>query len=486
MKDRLIRFLNPMKHLGERKYSLWFPLLTTLSTAAILEYVSNSILGNPDAVGMLAIVLFLALIIYFSFREGVGGGMISVVITLAYYLYIIYSHNYEAERYEAGIRTTFLLGLVYFLVAWIIGWLKQNLDVLIERESDERHRLRAIIQQLPVRVVITNSQGIVTQVNRQIEAIYGVRVPIGFDVKKDSLVEVADTDGKTITPANTPIYHSLQSGKVIVGKEFSLLRNDGKTIHIQVSSTPIRNKEGRMIAAASITADMTAQKEIERRKDDFVNMASHELKTPITSMKLYMDTLMNRIKKLDDERSVKILENVKGQTNRLQKLVNDLLDVSRLQTGKMSFSKEVFRLDELVAETVETLTDFARGQPVEVTRSSPVLVNADRFRIYQVVTNLVTNALKYSPGGKGVKIRIYRHDGKATVSVQDFGIGIAKDQQKKIFERLYQVTDDHEKTFPGFGMGLYISKEIIKRHKGSIWVESEKGKGSTFYFTLPL
>ena len=121
-----------------------------------------------------------------------------------------------------------------------------------------------------------------------------------------------------------------------------------------------------------------------------------------------------------------------------------------------------------------------------ILKSAPkIKVSADRFRIYQVLTNLITNAIKYSGDSTDIILNIKKDTGKAIISVQDFGIGIAKSEQKKVFDRLYQVTDPTEKTFPGLGMGLYISHEIIKRHKGKIWVEGEKGKGSTFFFTLP-
>ena len=169
----------------------------------------------------------------------------------------------------------------------------------------------------------------------------------------------------------------------------------------------------------------------------------------------------------------------------MQKLVADLLDVSRLQTGKLLFNKEAFDLDTLLFETIEQLQGTTKHVIVYKGKEK-LLVEGDKFRIYQVLTNLLTNALKYSGESTQIQVRLQKVAGKAVISVKDFGIGIEKDQQKKIFERLYQVMDDTEKTFPGFGMGLYISKEIVKRHKGSIWVESEKGKGSTFYFSIPI
>jgi signal transduction histidine kinase len=157
-----------------------------------------------------------------------------------------------------------------------------------------------------------------------------------------------------------------------------------------------------------------------------------------------------------------------------------------LQTGKLHFTKEDIRLDELIEETVEQLEGTTKNQSITFSGKNPLTVNADRYRVYQVLNNLITNAAKYSPEGSDITVRLKKIDGKAVVSVSDSGIGISKDQQKKIFDRLYQVVDAEINTFPGLGMGLYISKEIIKRHKGTIWVESEKGKGSTFFFSLPL
>jgi signal transduction histidine kinase len=309
-------------------------------------------------------------------------------------------------------------------------------------------------------------------------------MPNGLIAGKDMIV-TAKQNNKAISASQSPLAHVLITGKTIGNKEFIIERPDKKQVFINVSASVIRNKAGKIIAAASLINDITQQKEMEERKDDFVNMASHELKTPITSMKLYIDALMFLIKQQQNDKPVKILSNIKTQTERLQELVNDLLDVSRLQTGKLTFTKEQFRIDELLKETIEGIEGGTRKQKIIFHAPSPITVHADRFRIYQVITNLITNAIKYSPKEKDIHVKVKRNKDKVIVSVQDFGIGITKDEQKKIFDRLYQVSGDKEKTFPGFGMGLYISREIVKRHRGQIWVESELGKGSTFYFSLP-
>jgi len=181
-----------------------------------------------------------------------------------------------------------------------------------------------------------------------------------------------------------------------------------------------------------------------------------------------------------------MIRQIKLQTDKLQQLVNDLLDVSRLQTGKLNFHKERFRLDEFISETLDQFGGATNEQQIIFKPTSKAYVFADKFRIYQVLTNILSTAVKYSSGAGNILVNLKKSKKFVTVGIKDFGIGIEKSQQKKIFQRLYQVTDAKEQTFPGFGMGLYISKEIITRHKGRIWVESTKGKGSQFYFTLPL
>lgn len=481
----ILYYLNPIARLGNKNYSLFFPTFTTIAIAIAIELYANILLKSPSAVGLPAIFFAVALVIYFSFRDGIKGGTIVAFIVVIYYLYLISELHYKGAQLTSGVDTTIALGSIYFFLAGVIGWLRQTIDGFIEREADERKRLQIILQQLPVGILITDSEGRITQGNKQAEIILGIKIPIGFKVGSRNLVPSIH-NGKPFNPNHTPLLQVLQTTKPVVKKEFLLQRSDGKTVDLEVSAAPIQNKAGKTIAAALIFSDITRQKEIEARKDDFVNMASHELKTPLTSMKLYIDVLHERIKPFQDGKTIHILSKVKNQTQNLQDLVNDLLDVSRLQTGKLSFKKERIRLDTLISDTLEQLKGASGKQKIIFEKKRPLYIDGDAFRIYQVITNLIGNAIKYS-GGKGdiiVTLTLNQH--RAVVGVQDYGIGIDKSHQKKIFDRLYQVTDTEEKTFPGFGMGLYISKEIIKKHKGKIWVESEKGKGSIFYFTLPL
>lgn len=256
---------------------------------------------------------------------------------------------------------------------------------------------------------------------------------------------------------------------------------------ITTSAIIFYDNKGKAVRMLGATSDITKQRQLDQEKSDFLSMASHELKTPLTSMKMFID-LLNRQLHEDistNAKSFYFADRIKDQADRLAELTNDLLDVSRIETGKLRFNKETFQLAQLVVDTVESIQPSTSVHTIATEVKTDPKVTADRYRIYQVLVNLLTNAIKYSAKGKKINVSVDEIDGMARVSVQDFGIGIKKDQQHRIFERLYQVTDPEEKTFPGLGLGLYISKEIVDRHNGKIWVESQKGKGSTFFFTIP-
>lgn len=477
--QKVFTFLNPVDKLGRRKYSFFFPLAFNVFAAILIELYVNFLINDPEAVGLYAIVIFILSIIYFSFRDGVRGGFISVGVTIIYYSYIIYSRNYTEDRLLASIQTVAILSVMYTLLAGIIGWLKQTIDYLIEKEADEKQRLKTVFHQLPVGVIVVDKNMEVIQVNRIVRNTFDIKTFPKSMFKVNNL-----KSNPPLLQLCTLLNSTLQSGRSSMNKEVVVKRPLGKKITLSVSTSPVKNITGKIMAVSAIIEDITQQKELNKRKDDFVNMASHELKTPITSLKLYIELLTGMIKKHDDKRELKIITNIHNQSDKLLTLVNDLLDVSRLNTGKLLFKHENFRIDNLIQETIDELQETS-SQKIVFSARKPITVYADRFRIYQVLTNLITNAIKYSAGKGNIIVKASRADSKAIVSVQDYGIGIQKSQQKKIFERLYQAGNDNHKVFPGFGMGLYISKAIVSRHKGRIWVISEENKGSTFYFTLP-
>jgi signal transduction histidine kinase len=166
-------------------------------------------------------------------------------------------------------------------------------------------------------------------------------------------------------------------------------------------------------------------------------------------------------------------------------LIEGILDVTKIQKGQMRFDNTYFDFNELVKEVLEQLKGIAAGHQIEVDFHKTKKVYGDRERLRQVVTNFITNAIKFSPHADKIIVQTKAVKANVTLSVKDFGMGISKDNQDKVFEKFYRVTGNHQNTFPGLGIGLYLSSEFIKSIGGKIWVESEEAKGSTFYFTIP-
>ena len=222
--------------------------------------------------------------------------------------------------------------------------------------------------------------------------------------------------------------------------------------------------------------------ESQQKKDEFIGIASHELKTPLTSIKAYLQVLDTIENKQPNKQYVqKALDNV----NKLQQLISDLLDVSKIQSGQLHLNINEFDIDSLIDETIAAFQIISVHHKIRRNGDAiNQIITADRQRVEQVLMNLLSNATKYSPDAKEVIVYTEKTDSELIIKVQDFGIGIAKEEQTKVFDRFYR-TKGMSVLISGFGLGLYICKDIIKRHNGKIWIESEE-KGSVFYFSLPI
>jgi PAS domain S-box-containing protein len=281
------------------------------------------------------------------------------------------------------------------------------------------------------------------------------------------------------------IRHCFETGEVWEDT-FPLRGKDGRYRWFLSRAIPIRDEKGKVTRWFGTNTDITEQKQLEQQKEDFVGIASHELKTPVTSLKAYTQLLERRFRHVGDERASTMLKKMDAQLNKLTALITDLLDVTRIESGKLPLHITSFDFNELVREIVEETQRTTAKHSIIQQLDSAVVLAADRDRIGQVLINLLTNAIKYSPQADSVVVRTLCEDATLIVSVQDFGIGIAKEKQQHIFERFFRVEGETQVTYPGLGLGLYIAAEFVKRHHGSIWVESEEGKGATFSFALPL
>ena len=293
-----------------------------------------------------------------------------------------------------------------------------------------------------------------------------------------------------IHPEDMQAYFSSWENAIASGTPFEIVHrikkagNDEYRWHFS-QALPFKNHNNATVAWLGISTDIDEQKRALEKKDEFISIASHELKTPVTSIKGYVQLLRYSFQQEGNTNAADLLTKADIQINKLTSLISDLLDVKRIENGQLRYHEEKFDFNELVKEIIEETERITR-HTIEYELEASCFINGDRNKIGQVITNFIDNAGKYSPENAVIKIKTVNKKDRIRLVVQDFGLGIPKDQQAKIFERFFRVSGEKENTYAGLGLGLYISAEIIKRHKGSIGVESEHGKGSTFNFELPI
>lgn len=232
-------------------------------------------------------------------------------------------------------------------------------------------------------------------------------------------------------------------------------------------------------------AQFVKRKELERQKDDFIGIASHELKTPVTSLKAYAQVMQRQFSKSQDAKAAQNMAKINAQLDKLMNLIEDLLDITKLEIGKLQFNLSWFDFNRLAQSVVEEMSLTSEVHKISLKGSVDRKVYADKERIRQVLVNMIDNAIKYSPRGGKIDINLKSSSTELTVSVRDHGVGISEEKQSQVFERFFRVSGPQAKSLPGLGLGLFISGEIIKRLGGRIWLKSHLGKGSTFYFSLP-
>jgi two-component system CheB/CheR fusion protein len=249
-------------------------------------------------------------------------------------------------------------------------------------------------------------------------------------------------------------------------------------------ASPIRNDKGDITSWVGAATDLHDQKTREQVKDEFMSIASHELKTPLTTAKAYIQLLQMGMEETNNKDLV-YAQKAGASINRLNDLIGELLDVSKIQNGKLNLNFASFNFNEMMTDAIESVQCSSPSH--NIVRSGVINepVTGDKERLQQVVVNLLSNAVKYSPEANKVIVTIGKEKGKVKVSVKDRGIGIRRENLWKIFERYYR-EEERAIHFQGLGIGLYISYEIIQRHKGKLWAEINGGRGSTFYFTVPI
>ena len=335
---------------------------------------------------------------------------------------------------------------------------------------------KTVVEQTTDGVFITDKQGIIEYVNPAFEQLTGFS-------ENEALGKTPNIIKSGLHKASyyKKLWSAITSGKSFRGVFINKKKN-GELFYTDHSITPIRNEKGEIFKYVGMWKDVGERVIKDQRKDEFISTTGHELKTPLTVLKLLVDILTNKIKKDKSIEALTYANKMDQQINKITSLLNDLLDISKIRSGRFEMQYEYFSISDLIEETADNIQSITASHKIIFKNDlEKMIVLADKTRISQVVTNLLNNAIKYSRDKDKIEITLKMKSKVAVVTVQDWGVGIEKEYHKKIFERYFSINGS-----TGLGMGLYICSQIIKKHRGKIWVKSGKGKGSCFYFSLPL
>jgi len=354
-------------------------------------------------------------------------------------------------------------------------------EIYTLRSADKAYRL--FIEKMNQGAVTLGANGVVVYANSSFAALVDTpleqvigRLFVDFipDAERQQVIELIETAWQHLESRGEIILPGKDNGAIPVSLYLNQLEIDGGT------------------ALSIIASDLSLQKEAQEqkkemeKKDEFITIASHELKTPVTSIKGYIQLLQFGFQQEGNNHAAELLGRVDSQINKLTGLISELLDTRKIENGQLPFHFEQFDFNGLLDEIVEETGRVIAQRLILEDRIPGISLFGDRNKIGQVITNFIDNAGKYSRPATDIIIRTSLNNGFLALSVKDFGIGIPKEQQAKIFERFFRVSGKKENTYSGLGLGLYISAEIVRRHEGRIGVESEEGKGSEFYFELPV
>lgn len=355
-------------------------------------------------------------------------------------------------------------------------------DLVMARKKiqESENKLRDLADSMPQFVWTCNDEGQITYMNNSWYKYTGStenddQTKLVRNMMKPETVEKVDKMWKESIQNNIPF---------VLEYELQDPHQEGSYRWFLGRAVPNFGENGEVKQWTGTFTDINEFKQLETQKDNFLGIASHELKTPLTSLKLYTQFIKMNLEKSGDQKNADVVKRMDSQIDRLTELINELLDVTKIQKGQMPLNESYFDFDQLADEVIEEQQMTSRHKMI-VSKSTIGTVFADRHRISQVMANLISNAIKYSPDADEVHISTSLEGDKARFCVRDFGIGIPADKQSKVFDQYYRISESKDHTFPGLGLGLYISSEIIKKTGGEISVSSIEGEGSDFCFRIP-
>jgi PAS domain S-box-containing protein len=372
-------------------------------------------------------------------------------------------------------------GTVEFEQDVAIRFMGTVLDITDLKHVEEKSaRLAAIVTSSDDAILSKTLDSVIMTWNDAAERIFGYTAD---EMIGETIYKLIPLDRHDEEPM---ILSRLKNGERIEHYETIRQTKDGRLIDLSLTISPIKDSSGNLIGISKIARDISERKQDEARKNDFIGMVSHELKTPLTSLTAILQVLDNKLKRSQDAFVPEALSRANLQVKRMSTMINGFLNISRLESGKIQINKQPFIIGDLIKEVIGEINLTGPAHIIQLQKCDKVVLHADREKISSVLINLLSNAVKYSPKGSKIQVDCSQQGNKVCVSVTDEGLGISAEDCDHIFDRYYRVESNHTRHISGFGIGLYLSAEIIQRHEGQIWVESERGKGSTFFFSLPV
>lgn len=381
--------------------------------------------------------------------------------------------------------------------------LRERENALWRQAELERQRLELIIRSMTEGLLITDARGAIASLNQSAQQLLA---HAELDLSsKIPLRTLAKTSSHQWIQHLAVIVEQALGGKTVKNQEL-IVGESSETVPLtlSVSAAPLHDTNEtrtRPVGVVAVLNDVTSLKQVERLKDEFVSVVSHELRTPLTAIKGYTQHLTRRIERrirksqqgnehpvsdMPESYDLRNLNIIQSQTEHLERLVNDLLDLSRAQWGQLNLHYEDFFLADVLSECVRSVQASAEQHVIQLEiQVEDTKILADRARVAQIVGNILDNAVKYSPHGGQVTVRLREQGVDYLVSITDQGIGVSPEHFDHIFERFFRLRNTASRQYSGIGLGLYVTKAIVDSHGGKIWFSSNQGSGTTFYFTLP-